>query len=290
LLAGALLAPTTYGPLTRELWLVIAVIAACLAIVLLPLPSRLLVWLLLGLVIVDGVREINDYRLLGRISPWRASPSDVAPYRARDGQVRKLPALLRQAPASRPAREPPVASLASSPTGSDPDATGWIADGYHLIDYGGTLERVLWQVEHEPALLSLMLAPWHGYTFPCGTVGCSDRTVHLPAAKAWRPSAQIQTLSYGPNHITYAVNLSQPELMVENELAIPGWSSSAPQVRPVSAGIPLRAWRLSPGRYTFTATYRERGRTLQEMVVAGALIAWLACAIALRRKRKVAAA
>ncbi len=284
LLIGALIAPSTYEQPTHELWLVFIEVAACVALVLIRLPQRVVVSLLVVLVVIDGVRDINDYQFMGHISPWRVSPSEVAPYRARDVYVRKLPKLLEQAPVSRPARVPPYAPLSSAPTGSDPDATGWIADGYHLVDYGGTIERVLSQAEHNPAWLSILLAPWHAYTFPCATTGCSSSTVHLPAPTTWTPSAGVHTLSYGTESIVYEVNISQPMLMVENELAIHGWRANTSRVHLVNAGIPLRAWRLSPGHYRFTATYRESDRTLQYLAVIAALLAWLGCAVILRRK------
>jgi hypothetical protein len=287
LVLGAVLAPSTYGPATRVLWLVILVIIASVALVLVRMPPRLLVVVLIGLVVVDGVREIYDYRLLGRVSPWRAGPAEAAPYRARDVYVHELPALLRQTPSTRPARVAPYASLAAAPTGSDPDAEGWIADGYHLIDYGGTVESALWRVEHNPAWLALMLEPWHGYTFPCSSVGCTSSTVHLPDARSWRPSSGVHTLSYGTGEIVYSVNISRPELIVENELAIAGWHASSSKVHSVAAGIPLRTWRLAAGRYTFTARFQEPGRPAQEAAVVAALLFWLLGMVALRRRPKV---
>ena len=275
---GALLAPSTYGPATRELWLVIAVALAACGLVLVRMPARLLVSLLMVLVIIDGVREVYDYRLLGHISPWRTTPVEAAPYRARDVAVRELSTSLKQAPATRPARVPPYAPLSTAPTGSDPDATGWIANGYHVIDYGGTIERTLWRAEHNPAWLSLLLATWHGYTFPCAVVGCESGAVRLPSASTWHPSPSIQTTSYGEEDIVYSVNISQPELLIENELAIRGWSTKSPHVASVDAGIPLRAWRLSPGRYKFVASFQEPDRWLQWVALALGLVSLLACA------------
>jgi hypothetical protein len=284
LITGALLAPSTYAQPTRELWLLVAVVVACVALVFVRTPRRLLICMLVGLIVIDGTREINDYRQLGRISPWQASPSEAAPYRAHDVYVRKLSALLAQTPAARPARVPSFALLNLAPTGTDPDASGWVADGYHLTDYGSTIERVRWQAEHNPVWSALLLAPWHGYTFPCAKVGCSSGAVHLPTATKWQPSPDVRTLSYGLEDIVYSVNVSQPVLMVENELAIRGWRANTQRVHVVDAGIPLRAWRLSPGHYQFTATYQETGRPLQELAVAAALAAWLGCALTLRRK------
>jgi hypothetical protein len=287
LVVGALLAPTTFGHATYKLWLLILVIVACVALFAKRPSSRVMALLLVGLVAIDGAREITDYRLLGHISPWRASPAAAAPYRARDGDIRKLPALLKERPVSRPARVAPYASLTQSPTGSDPDASGWVADGYHMVDYGGTIERVLWQAEHNPDWSALLLAPWHGYTFPCAAVGCSDGAVRLPAAKTWSPSPSVRTLSYSAKGIVYSVNTSKPVLMVENELALAGWSSNSKRVSLVKAGIPLRTWRLSSGSYRFTASFHEPGRTFQDLVAVIALITWVACGFTLGGMRRL---
>jgi hypothetical protein len=284
LIIGTLLAPSTYAQPTRALWLVLLVIVACVVLVLVRVPQRVLVGVLVALVVVDGVREAYDYRFLGSISPWRASPAEAAPYRARDAYVHKLPTLLKQpGPTTRPGRAPPTAPLSSAPTGSDPDATGWIGEGYHLVDYGSTIELALWQVEHSPQLLKLMLEPWSGFTFPCANVGCQSGGVRLPPAGKWQASATVHTLSYGAERIRYAVDVTQSVLLVENELAIKGWHTNSPHVRSVDAGIPLRAWRLSPGSYTFTASFHELDRTPQELAAIVAIMLWIAAVIALWR-------
>ncbi len=290
LLLGAILAPSTYTSPTRVLWLLICVIVASVLLTAVRVPARLLAGLLILLVVVDGGREIYDYRLLGRVSPWRASAADTAPYRARDGDIRKLGTLLEQAPVTRPARIPPAAPLASNPTGTDNDASGWIAEGYHVNDYGGTSEKVLWEAEQNPVWLGMLLAPWTGYTFPCVSVGCSGGSAGLPPPAQWHASSAVQTRSYGEAKIVYSVDVAQPVLMVENELAIPGWHVNTKRVMPVDAKIPLRAWRLAPGRYNFTATFRQPGRTLQELVALLALLAWIACVVVLRGRRRDAAA
>jgi hypothetical protein len=236
--------------------------------------------LLVALVVIDGTREINDYRLGGAVSPWQVPATALSFDTARDGFVRELPERLKQAPVSRPARVPAA-------TTAEPNASGWIADAYHETDYDPTLERVLWEAENNPQLSALLLEPWHGYTFPCAAVGCSSGKVHLPPPQAWKPSSSVHTLSYGMHGIVYTVDIDKPTLMVENELAIRGWSANAKEVDAVSAGIPLRAWRLSPGRYRFTATFHEPDRPLQYLGLSAALIGWLGCGLALARKPAV---
>ncbi len=283
-IVGALLAPSRYGQPTRVLWLVVAVAVVCVALVLVRIPVAALLALLLVLVVVDGVREIYDYRLLGKVSSWQVTPAEAAPYRARAGYVRKLPKLLDQAPARRPARVPPAMPLSSAPTGSDNDATGWIAEGYHLVDYGGTIENSLWRAEQSPPVLDLLLKPWHAYAFPCLDGRCAGGRASLPAPGTWRPDPDVRTLRYGINSIVYSVDVAKPTLMIENELAILGWHSNTSRVRSVNVGLPLRAWRLSPGRYDFTASYDQPGRTAQELALVAALCAWLVSMWLLRRK------
>jgi hypothetical protein len=274
LVAGVLVAPTPHAPLSRALWLVLLVLAlACLAALVRP-RGRVLVCVLLVLVVVDGAREANDYRLLGTNSPWQVEPGGLAPYLARDGLVRKLVRDLASTPVSRPARVPPAAT-------AEPNASGWVADAYHLADYDPTIERSLWQVQSRPAWEALMLQPWHAFTFACAAVGCTG-TPHLPAPSTWKPSSEVRTLSYGVHGIVYQVQLATPTLMVENELAVRGWRADTSRVRAVDAGIPLRVWRLAPGTYRFTATFQEPGRSAQYAALFVALIAWLGCAAALR--------
>lgn len=286
LLLGALLVSTKYGSAAGTLWLLIVVIAASLALVWLRPPPRLLVILLIGLVAVDGWRVTHAYNLLGHVSSWQVPSSEAAQEQGRDGDARELPKTMQQAPVTRPARNPPAAPLSIAPTGSDQDASGWVADGYHLIDYGGTIERSLWTAEHNPAVLVLLLQPWHAYTFPCASAGCSETIAKLPNPNKWRPSAEVHTLSYGTSSITYAVDVARPELMIENELNIHGWHANTSRVRLLDAGTPLRAWRLSPGSYTFTASYRDPEKVPQQVLVVAVLLAWLGSCIALWRKPK----
>jgi hypothetical protein len=278
LVGGALLVPHTYAQPTRVLWLVLATIVASAALAIVRPTRRVLVCVLLALVVVDGVREINDYLLRGAASPWHAAPQQLGYDRERDGAVRELPELLARAPESRPARIP------ESPI-PEVNASGWVANAYYATDYAPIRERALWRVENNPALLRLLLEPWHAFTFPCAQVGCSAGSVHLPSPSTWSASANVQSLSYGADRIVYRVKLAQPELMVENELAIAGWHVDGGQVRSVDSGTPLRAWRLPAGEYTFSTSFEEPGRPLQESVAALALAAWLACIMSIVRWR-----
>jgi len=284
-IAGIFLAPDTFGPPTR--WPAVAVAVAGVSVGLCCLRSReaLLIAGLLVLVTVDGLREAHDYRFLNKVSSWEATPDQVTRYRPRDQAIRKLPTSLHRPRATRPARIPPYASLAKRPTGTPPDAAGWVADGYHLVDYASTIERVRWTAVHDPVWSRMLQAPWRAYVFPCPAGGCATSPPRLPDRSTWKPGSGVRTLSYGTDSVVYSVQLDRPAVMVENELAIRGWRADTSRAQIVPASIPLRTWRLAPGSYRFTARFTLPGRGLQGIAAAVAVLAWVGCLLALRRRR-----
>jgi hypothetical protein len=284
LAAAALLAHSTYAPTTRTLWLLLLVIAATAGLIIRRPRLELLVVALIALIAVDGIRDARDVRLKGTISAWQVPPSQAVMYRANERYVDNLGAVLRRAPTTRPARVPPWAPVSGSPRGNPPDAAGWVADGYHFIDYTGPLSLALWQVEQNPTLMRLMLERWHAWVFPCAASCRNAQT--LPAPATWHPSNSVRTLSYGAGRIVYAVDLKRPAVMVENELAVPGWHSNTSRAHVINSGIPLRTWRLDAGDYRFIASYQEPDRQLQEAAVIIGLIAWLGSVLLIVRRRR----
>lgn len=279
LIGGAVLVPDTYAQPTRALWLVVAIVLASCALALGRPPARVLACALIVLVVIDGAREIDDYLLGGKASPWHAAPSALAFYHERDGYVRELPERLSQAPVTRPARVP------ASPI-PEVNASGWVADAYHATDYNPIRERALWRAENNPQWSQLLAGPWAASTFPCASVGCRSGDVRLPPVASWRASAGVHTLAYRADQIVYSVKLEQPALMVENELAIAGWHANTDRVQSVNSGTPLRTWRLAAGEYQFTASFHEPGRSLQELAALLAILAWLGCVVLVVRLRR----
>jgi hypothetical protein len=298
LIVGVLVAPDSYGPLTRTPWLLVLVVGAAVVLAWRRPAPTVLATLLIGLLVVDGIRDVRDIRQRGITSSWQAPASEVATQRRLDAYIRRLPGLVTRTVDVRPARIPPAAPVMSQPTGSDTDSFGWVGDGYHLIDYSATIETSLRQAELSPVWTRLLLSPWHAYLFPCATAGCSPGPARLPSPTTWRASPAVRTVSYGAGGITYDVDVSQPMLMVENELALSGWRANTTRVRLVRAGVPLRAWRLSPGHYQFTATYHQAGSRTQALAAAAAVTLWLASGVLLgvhlrltpRRRRREEAA
>ena len=289
IVVGAIFAPSAHANPTDALALVIGGAAVCVLLALLRPRSAVLVGLLLVAIVIDGAREIDGYVSRG-IRAWGVPASHFPWLEQRDTYVSRLPYLLAHPPAARPARTAPFKSLEIHPTGTEPDAAGWVGDGYHLTDYGSTIENVRFQAEHNLGWTELLLAPWSAYTWSCATVGCASGDVSLPPPDSWIANPSVRTISYGPQRIVYAVNLPEPVLLVENELAIRGWHANRAGISVVNAGIPLRAWRLPAGRYEFTASYTQPGQTGQLLAVLVALSAWMGCVVLLRMSARRGAA
>jgi len=289
LVAGVFLAPNTTGAgVTQAAWLVIGVVA--LTVLLMQFASRvsvrMLVAALLVLIIVDGARMTADWNNIAGVSPWAVAPADFQRQAARDDFAQQLADLIANPPGSRPARTAPAVPFDVQPHGSPSDADGLLGFGYYLGDYSGVITHARSVVESSPDLTQLMLQPWSAWSWPCGVVPCDGSPIQLPPVGQWTVNPHITTTSYAVSSITYNVDLSMPVVMVENELAIPGWSANLSSVHSVDAGGVFRAWRLPAGRYEFTASYVQPERGIQVALGLAALVALGGCVAVLRRQRR----
>ncbi len=284
LILGAALAPSGYASPTRAFGLLAVVVMCCVTLALKRPKGRVFVCVLVALVAVDGWRDAFDNVSRGTTSAWQVAPGDTG-IGFRNSYVERLPELLAAAPAARPARTPPAVPIKDAVEGTYPDALGWVADGYRVSDFAGVEEKSLHQAETNPAWNALLSAPWHAYVFPCASVGCTSFAVRLPPAKTWKPASSVRSLAYSAAGITYAVHVTQPMLMVENELSIKGWRANTSRVRLVQTGGPFRAWRLSAGTYRFTATYRQPGAEQQDLAALAAFLLLLGSGVLLWRRR-----
>ena len=95
--------------------------------------------------------------------------------------------------------------------------------------------------------------------------------------------------AYGADRIRYAVSTRVPAILVENELAFPGWTAvregaGATEVEPVAAAWPLRAWKLPAGEYSLALAFRMPGLSAAAGISIASTAAWLTL-LAVRRFR-----
>ncbi len=292
LVAGVFLAPNATGAgVTQAAWLVIGVVALTVLVMRLAahITPRMLLPALLVLIIVDGARMTMDWNNFAGVSPWAVAPSDYPQQVLRDDLAQQLPEFVADPPERRPARTPPAVPIETQPQGSPSDADGLLGFGYYLGDYSGIITHARSVVENSPELTGLMLRPWSAWSWPCGELPCDGSPIQLPPVSQWTINPYITTTSYALSSITYSVDLSTPVVMVENELAIPGWSADLSSVHPVDVGGVFRAWELPAGHYQFTASYRQPERGVQEVLALAAILAWGGCAAVLRHHSRARA-
>lgn len=275
-------APSGFSELTRTWWLLGIVAFGCVALATFQPRAILFAAILAVLVLTDGWRIARDSLYQSTTSLWLVPPAATGVL-GQESFVKALPKAIAAVPRTRPARVPPAAPLSEYPGGTHSDGLGWVADGYHFIDYGETILAPLRRVEQNHTWATLFLQAWHGYLFPCAAVGCATGSVHLPAASTWKPSKAVKTLSYSAQGVTYVVKVTRPSLMVENELTYDGWGSASKRVTLVNAGVPFRAWRLTPGTYTFTATFAQPGLLVQNLAAVTAALLFVTLGIVLWR-------
>ena len=230
-----------------------------------------LIGLLLLLILIDGGRMLAGWpQYPDGTRPWGTPPANLtaAGAIARDAGARRLPELLANPPARRPAR--PALPVFSG--GYNGDTNGYFGLAYELGDDAGAVYEARWRAQTDPTLHMLMLLPWTAWTFPCTEVRCNGSSVALPPVVDWKPDPRVTTIRFATSSITYVVDLSRPVIMVENELDIAGWSADYSGVQRVNVGGVLRGWRLPAGHYTFVASFRQPERALQELAAGGALL------------------
>jgi hypothetical protein len=83
-----------------------------------------------------------------------------------------------------------------------------------------------------------------------------------------------------------------PAVLVENELAFPGWTAvredDGTVIEPVAAAWPLRAWKVPAGDYSLALTFRMPARRAAASVTLAATAVWLALLVVQRFRARAA--
>ncbi|HEX6884948.1 MAG TPA: hypothetical protein VF530_16350 [Planctomycetota bacterium] len=114
--------------------------------------------------------------------------------------------------------------------------------------------------------------------------------VHAALEQPLDPAlGKVACESFAPAELRYAVSTSVPALLVENEPAFPGWSArradTGAALEPVPQAWPLRAWRVPPGEYALTLSFRMPGLRLAGAASLAAALLWLGLLVYGLRRR-----
>ena len=287
LAVGAIIASNKgFAPATKNIGLTTAVVVLALlvAFTLRKAGLRTGVLLVLSLVVFDGFRTTNDFQHEDGTNAWSIHPSAFLEREARDRAAYRLAAVLNSQPSRRPRRVPPSDPAGVSPNGLENDALGYYGLGYFMSDYSGMMTAARRVILAKPELHEFMLAEWSALQVDCSLCGGSRFDLRLEELET---STALRTLSYGLSNVSFSVATAARVLVVENEIYWPGWRSNDSRATPVRVGEAFRGWILEPGRYEFTATFREPMRTWQIVVATLGAMMWLAAVQVSRRRSGV---
>ena len=231
----------------------------------------------LVLVVVDGTRQQSDglrYPIGNPVDAWTVEIDLDERY----GWEIALDETLREVRSQRPARTLPIET--DRPQGRPQEALGYIEPEFRMGSYGGhTVDARVRAYENLEVFDFLEQAS--GFL----TRSCEQNCDIELFDDAWSQASttrDIEVLDYGLEHITYRSTLTESALVVENEIAYPGWTIADERVTLLDNDWPLRSWRAEAGSYEFTARYESPFKVLQLSLLAAAVAGQLVLIVLLR--------
>jgi hypothetical protein len=249
-------------------------------------PGLLTMLLALALLSADALRvqpemharlEVRNFDHIYRSNGWLAE-QDIASASRRVFERR----LQR-----RPARQPRDKEL---PLGSACLWCGYIDGRFMMEDISSWALSSALRVFGREEYFAYMQAPWHPVLSVPADPSRVAGSIRLPRpclGRTWctdAPNAAdgIEQIAYGIDEIRYRVQLSQPTIMVENEIYFPGWRASVgpdahqEEIPALEANGVFRAWLLPAGHYEMRARFRFPRISLYAGISIAAALVWLA--------------
>jgi hypothetical protein len=229
-----------------------------------------------GAVALAGLALGDGYRMHHAIpEKWQAKLPRKLDFDEMRGQ---LVAELKESRAERPARR------------EMPTFDGYLRGRYVLYDYAAS-DRLAGPAQ---LLGKGSLKPF--VKGPSSPLLLSEEAAAAPLAALGRPldpsAGSAKSTGYAAERVRYAVSTRVPAVLVENELAFPGWTAvredDGTVIEPVAAAWPLRAWKVPAGDYSLALTFRMPARRAAAGVTLAATAVWLALLVVRRFRARAA--
>jgi hypothetical protein len=221
---------------------------------------------LIALASVVLLISLDALRVLPDVPGWRQPNMDAyysrmgwPPYRATGRSRLAASGIFRNIPTSRPPRTTPIGLVRWR---------GYVDGRYVTTDLTPNVLRATRLVDSNRLYQRYMLMEWSPLLLDARQAQRGTPHVVLPeseisdglATTTAIDAGSVKQTRYGVNDIVYQVSLSQPRLLVENEMYFPGWQArlSKPDARTIQAaavnGV-FRSWLLPQGDYTMEAHF-----------------------------------
>jgi hypothetical protein len=157
---------------------------------------------------------------------------------------------------------------------------------FFTTDDNGTILQSRRTAERQPQLLAFMTQGSRLVAMPCGPGVCesgvSDAQVPFDILKKppQQPEFTWQPVAYGRSSVQYHVELTEPALVIENELYARGWqaaidSNESPTTTPVRVNQALRGWVVPAGQHELKLSFHTPWLEAGSGVSAAALAAYV---------------
>ena len=230
---------------------------------------------IIGLVSLDALRVLPDMATwqMPAISSWYDSFG--WPYQRDDRLVAY--SIFEDAPKRRPPRQEAHRHMFSW--------GGYVDGRYMLLDKPPILLRRAEVAESDPVYKRYMLMQWSPVLLDpvlgAREVSLPDSDLGYSENQELNTAGGVVQTRYGVDDITYQVSLSEPKLLVENEMYFPGWEARLvfrdreTKLQALAVNDVFRAWALPAGHYKMIARFQLPYSSVYWAVCLSALVVWL---------------
>jgi hypothetical protein len=208
------------------------------------------------------------------IEPW-STPNTQLPYKR---YASELMTELDTPRTERPLRAPARFEVEHG----GPDLDGYLRGRYTSDDYAASEHfRAVEAIRASPALSSYLVAASSPRILPMWA-----RYTGTTLATTGQPTGTARSIAFDPDQITYEVTAPSDSILVENEPSFEGWRGCENGEAPLRELWPLRAWLVPAGTHRFCARFDTPKLRLAAAISIASVIAWLAWAVAIVRRRR----
>jgi len=171
---------------------------------------------------------------------------------------------------------------------------GYLYGDFMMQDYGHTKLLAAETIESNPIYTEFMMAKWTPILLEKNSVNLSEiilsEDIFSNPPLLTTSNNVIQT-HYGVNDIIYNVSLTEPMLLVENEMYFPGWKAiliypdKEVEIDALITNGVFRSWLLPPGNYEMKAYFNFPNFALFQITSVIAFVIWISTMIFYWRKK-----
>ncbi len=246
---------------------------------------------IVALIIFSSIVVFDGIRVVPSIMSWHTSSFDVG-YKKAEMPLEKNGKLITYEIFERTSSERPEREI--SQHHHIFTWKGYLYGDYMMQDYGHTKLLAAETIESNPIYTEFMMAKWTPILLEKNSVNLSEiivsEDIFSNPPLLTTSNSVIQT-QYGINDIIYDVSLTEPMLLVENEMYFTGWKAiliypdKEVEIDALNTNEVFRSWLLPAGNYEMKAYFYFPNFALFQITSVIAFVIWISTVIIYWRKK-----